>query len=690
MKIWQKYLGVEDAEIYDYHRLARREMIDLFSSPRKRVVEIGCSAGYTGKYCKEKFPSVEYWGFELSKAAAKEALLHLDKVVCGKFEDQQLDILGLAPHSVDGVVLGDVLEHMYDPWRVLVSLLPWLSEDAEVVVSLPNVRNLWLLNEIAEGRFTYDQHGLLDITHLRFFTVNEIQELMNSTGYSIATGSFIIDERLQDYLAAGDGKTGPCVFHYRSISLKSRAELLSELCAKQFLFRAVPKKTALRRTSAPPSNLLKSLISDHDASQERDPVAYVDQLPLINPGAGSGKPECPVYAFYLPQFHPTPENSQWWGEGFTEWTNVTRAKPAFNGHYQPRHPGALGFYDLRIPEILDRQVALAKQAGIAGFAFYYYWFSGKTMLDMPLRQFMARHDALQMPFFVMWCNENWKRTWLGGSETDGDLLMEHKHLPDDPERFIDDLEDVLKHPGYLRVDGKPLLLVYPLLGREGADGDPAYVAQIVGRWRAHARKLGIGELCIGAFEWPYVLNAGGFLSAKMLDVDFFFEFPPNHVWNYAPVPNVTSSYHFYQEGSKVTVAHYEDLVQRSRQLAPPPWPLVKTVIAGSWDNSARSGPRANVYHGATPALYEDWLRDSMQYATARPAVPGHPMVFVNAWNEWAEGAYLEPDKRYGYAYLAATQRATSGLPAVAPEKGSVQGTETPFVGGVRAKAEQDG
>ncbi len=281
MKIWQKYLGVEDSEVNDYHRLARREMIDLFSSPRKRVVEIGCSAGYTGKYCKEKFPSVEYWGFELNKAAAKEALGNLDKVVCGKFEDQQLDVLGLAPHSVDGVVLGDVLEHMYDPWRVLVSLLPWLNEDAEVVVSLPNVRNLWLLNEIAEGRFTYDQHGLLDITHLRFFTVNEIQELMNSTGYSIATGSFIIDERLQDYLAAGDGKTGPCVFHYRSISLTSKAEMLSELCAKQFLFRAVPKKTALLHTSAPPSNLLKSLISDHDASQERDPTAYVDQLPPI-------------------------------------------------------------------------------------------------------------------------------------------------------------------------------------------------------------------------------------------------------------------------------------------------------------------------------------------------------------------------------------------------------------------------
>lgn len=660
MKIWQKYLGVEDAEVLDYHRLARRELIDLFSSPRKRVVEIGCSAGYTGKYCKEKFPLVEYWGFELNKAAAREALHNLDKVVCGKFEEQHLDLLGLAPRSVDGVVLGDVLEHMYDPWRVLVSLQPWLSEDAELVISLPNVRNLWLLNEIAEGRFTYDQHGLLDITHLRFFTKNEVQELMDSTGYSIVTGSLIIDEQLQAYHAASSGRKGPCVFHYRSISLKSTGETASELCAKQFLFRAIPKKTVHPVVGVPPSDPLKSLIADHEAALERDPGEYVDQLPPRVPG-DSTLPRCPVYAFYLPQYHPTRENSEWWGEGFTEWTNVTRAKPAFNGHYQPRQPGALGYYDLRVPEIMEQQVRLAKQAGIAGFAFYYYWFSGKRMLDMPLRQFMARYEALKMPFFVMWCNENWKRTWLGGNEADGDLLMEHKHLPDDPERFIDDLADVLNHPGYVRVDGKALLLVYPLLGREGADGDPAYVAQMVARWRTHAQKLGIGELCIGALEWPFELKAGGFLSTQMLGVDFFFEFPPNHVFSYGPVANLASRYRFYQQGGNVTVAHYADLVQRSRSLPPAPWPLVKTVIAGAWDNSARKGMHADVYHGATPELYERWLGDAMRNAITRPAVAGHPMVFVNAWNEWAEGAYLEPDRRYGYAYLAATQRATSAL-----------------------------
>ncbi|HEY8009970.1 MAG TPA: class I SAM-dependent methyltransferase [Rudaea sp.] len=277
MKVWQEFLGVEDAEVKDYHRLARRELIDLFSSPRKRIVEIGCAAGYTGKYAKQKFAGVEYWGFDLNKAAAKEALQNLDRVVCGKFEEQQLDLMGLEPRSVDGVVLGDVLEHMYDPWSVLTALSPWLTADAELVISLPHVRNLWLLNEIAEGRFTYDQHGLLDITHIRFFTGNEIRELMDSTGYSIAMGQLVMDERLQDYYVANQGRTGPCIVHYRSISIKTTGETLAEFCAKQFLIRAIPKKGLAAPIDVHPSYLPKSIVADHEASRSA-PQAASDRL----------------------------------------------------------------------------------------------------------------------------------------------------------------------------------------------------------------------------------------------------------------------------------------------------------------------------------------------------------------------------------------------------------------------------
>jgi hypothetical protein len=277
---------------------------------------------------------------------------------------------------------------------------------------------------------------------------------------------------------------------------------------------------------------------------------------------------------------------------------------------------------------------------------------------MPMRQFMTRHDELKFPFFVMWCNENWKRTWLDGNPKGEDLLAQHKHLADDPERFIDDLADVLRHPSYVRIDGKPVLLVYPLLEREGACS-LEFAPQMIERWRNRARQLGIGELHIGALEWPRPLASGGFLTTQMLGIDFFFEFPPNHVWHYNPIAKHTNDYRFYLKRNQVVVAHYEDLVARSRRLPTPPWPLVKTVVSGSWDNSARKGVKAHVYHGATPALYKQWLADSIRYAHQHPAVEGQPMVFVNAWNEWAEGAYLEPDKRYGYAYLAATQQAVT-------------------------------
>ncbi len=155
MHLWQKYLGVENAPATFYHRLARKELVDLFTAPRRLVLEIGSSGGRTGQYCKEKFPGCQYWGFEMNRAAAAESAEFLDRVICGRFEAHDLGALGLKPRSVDGVVLGDVLEHTDNPWGILTTLQPWLSDEAELVLSIPNVRNLWLMNEIAEGRFSF-------------------------------------------------------------------------------------------------------------------------------------------------------------------------------------------------------------------------------------------------------------------------------------------------------------------------------------------------------------------------------------------------------------------------------------------------------------------------------------------------------------------------------------------------------
>ena len=655
MHVWKKYLSVADNAASPYHRLSRQELINLFSSPRKMVIEIGSSGGYAGKYCKEKFPGVTYWGFELNQAAAKESLQNLDKVVCGKFEEQNLEVLGLKPNSVDGVVLGDVLEHMYDPWRVLTALLPWLTPDAELVISLPNVRNLWLMNEIAEGRFTYTPDNLLDITHIRFFTLREIHSMLDSTGYSITPGGVNLDERLVDYFNQHKHLRGPCVLQYQSLAIRATGEEVAELCAKQFIFRAQPKK-GIKDALAPVAEAgIQNLIHDYDESFNPDPVHHVATLP---PRPDRDPVATRLFAFYLPQFHPTAQNSEWWGDGFTEWTNVTRARPTFAGQYQPRHPGELGYYDLRVPEVMARQVALARQAGLAGFVFYYYWFSGERMLEKPLLDYMARYAELQLPFFVMWCNENWRKTWVDKEQHEHDLLMEHKHRPDDPERFIDDLAPVLAHEGYFRMDGKPVILVYPMVGMEGTQ-DLEATRQTIQRWRAHARKLGLGELLIGGFERNGIPVEGRMLSVEDVGIDFFFEFPPNNRYIFDASNSMSSIHAFYEPDNAIYVTHYRNLADAFIS-APVTKPIVKSVMAGSWDNTARKGNKANVYHGCTPPLYEAWLRETVKFAAANPVAGAESMVFINAWNEWAEGVYLEPDRKYGYALLAATQRVAFG------------------------------
>lgn len=655
MHVWKKYLSVADNAALPYHRLNRQELINLFSSPRKMVIEIGSSGGYAGKYCKEKFPGVTYWGFELNQDAAKESLQNLDKVVCGKFEEQNLEVLGLRPNSVDGVVLGDVLEHMYDPWRVLTALLPWLTPDAELVISLPNVRNLWLMNEIAEGRFTYTPDNLLDITHIRFFTLREIHSMLDSTGYSITPGGVNLDERLVDYFNQHKHLRGPCVLQYQSLAIRATGEEVAELCAKQFIFRAQPKK-GIKDALAPVAEAgIQNLIHDYDESFNPDPVHHVATLP---PRPDRDPVATRLFAFYLPQFHPTAQNSEWWGDGFTEWTNVTRARPTFAGQYQPRHPGELGYYDLRVPEVMARQVALARQAGLAGFVFYYYWFSGERMLEKPLLDYMARYAELQLPFFVMWCNENWRKTWVDKEQHEHDLLMEHKHRPDDPERFIDDLAPVLAHEGYFRMDGKPVILVYPMVGMEGTQ-DLEATRQTIQRWRAHARKLGLGELLIGGFERNGIPVEGRMLSVEDVGIDFFFEFPPNNRYIFDASNSMSSIHAFYEPDNAIYVTHYRNLADAFIS-APVTKPIVKSVMAGSWDNTARKGNKANVYHGCTPPLYEAWLRETVKFAAANPVAGAESMVFINAWNEWAEGVYLEPDRKYGYALLAATQRVAFG------------------------------
>ncbi|MBA4742144.1 MAG: glycoside hydrolase family 99-like domain-containing protein, partial [Azoarcus sp.] len=348
------------------------------------------------------------------------------------------------------------------------------------------------------------------------------------------------------------------------------------------------------------------------------------------------QPSLKVIAYYLPQFHAIPENDHWWGTGFTEWTNVSKAVPRFIGHEQPRFPTDLGYYDLNRPEIMAHQIELARSHGVHGFCFYYYWFNGRTLLERPLENFLA-DASLDMPFCLCWANENWTRRWDGQED---EVLMAQSHSPRDDLRFIEHIAPYLRDARYIRVDGKPLLLVY----RASLLDDARATAQ---RWRQWCRDNDIGEICLAA------VCSFDIDDPRPFGFDVAVEFPPHQLRNMPPInPSLT----FIDRAFAGEVLDYRETVLLSALGKYPetakPFPMLHGVMTG-WDNDARRNGRGRVFHHASPSAYANWLRLAASH-THRHNPPELQYVFVNAWNEWAEGAYLEPDRRFGHAHLAAT------------------------------------
>ncbi|HEU0151717.1 MAG TPA: glycoside hydrolase family 99-like domain-containing protein [Arenimonas sp.] len=340
-------------------------------------------------------------------------------------------------------------------------------------------------------------------------------------------------------------------------------------------------------------------------------------------------------AFYLPQFHPFDENEAWWGKGFTEWTNVTKAVPQFLGHHQPQLPADLGFYDLRVPDVLKRQVEMARQYGLHGFAFHYYWFAGKRLMDKPLDLYLAQDD-IDFPFCLCWANENWTRRWDGH---DSEILISQVHGPENDLAFIRDLEPYLRDRRYLRVDGKPLLIVY----RPSILPDPAATLR---RWREHCREVGIGELFIAMVQFDTE-------DPREHGFDAAMEFPPHKLAKDCDAIN--RALDIVNPDYQGHVVHYQSIVDSAKAWPDKGFPLIRTVFPG-WDNEARRPGKGYTFAYATPDRYQDWLAFAVEYAERHP-VAGERIVMVNAWNEWAEGAKLEPDRRFGHAFLQATRDA---------------------------------
>lgn len=353
-------------------------------------------------------------------------------------------------------------------------------------------------------------------------------------------------------------------------------------------------------------------------------------------------------AFYLPQFHTFPENDKWWGKGFMEWTN-TRActEPRFEGQYQPRTPHQdIGYYDLADFEVLRRQVQLAKEHGIYGFCFYYYWFSGKRLLEKPVDQLLA-HPEVDFPFCLCWANENWTRAWDGQNS---DVLIRQEYSERDDVRFMEDLKPYMEDSRYIRIGGKPVILVYN-------PGEIPDCQNTFRKWRESAQQLGIGEILIWVCDTAN--HTAESLSIESA-VDAEVEFPPHNMWYESMAVHGLALHgrYAYTYNYQCLVRYQEKLLkeqEHDRAI-----PIHHACMLG-WDNSARRKNLWCTYYAFSLRYFYRWMRALVQNARENFQTEER-YIFINAWNEWAEGTYLEPDDKYGYAYLNTASRALHDLP----------------------------
>ncbi|WP_323355989.1 glycoside hydrolase family 99-like domain-containing protein [Cyanobium gracile] len=355
-------------------------------------------------------------------------------------------------------------------------------------------------------------------------------------------------------------------------------------------------------------------------------------------------------AFYLPQYHPIPENDAWWGKGFTEWRNVAKARPLFAHHYQPHLPADLGFYDLRLPEARLAQTELARSYGIQGFCYYHYWFNGRRVLQRPFEDVLASGEP-DFPFCLCWANENWTRRWDG---SDDEILLQQNYCEQDDHDHLISLLEAFRDPRYIRIDDKPLFLVY----RTSALPDPARTAAI---WRTLARDHGIGDLHLVSVE----SKESEIRNPHDFGFDAAVEFQPcwpmlESLQGQAPSLRERIKGFLKKEspGKSIhRVVSYPEVCRAALARAVPPYPRFPCVTP-SWDNTARRRWGGIVLQDATPERYGQWLRKTVEQLPTR-GLP-EPVLFINAWNEWAEGNHLEPDQRWGTRYLEETLSALSG------------------------------
>lgn len=344
-------------------------------------------------------------------------------------------------------------------------------------------------------------------------------------------------------------------------------------------------------------------------------------------------------AVVLPQYHPIPENNNWWGEGFTEWTNVTKAKPFFKDHYQPHLPAELGFYDLRLEEVRAQQAKLAQENGIHGFCYYHYWFGGKRLLNKPIDEILKLKKP-DMPFMLCWANETWSRRWVGKEE---EVLIHQGYNNSDDIAHMEWLcKNVFKDPRYIKVNDCPVFIVFRTY-------DMPNIKRTSEIWRKIAKKHGFKDLYLCFFE-----SSKNKVKPNEINFNAAIEFSPSALWSnpiFKSRIEVLLNRMKLKKKSTLKFTDYLKSVDQSLKYKPD-YKLFRSVTP-SWDNTARKGKLGTISLGSSPENYKFWLKGHLE--NFEPFSSEENFIFINAMNEWAEGNHLEPCRKYGRGFLEATK-----------------------------------
>lgn len=347
-----------------------------------------------------------------------------------------------------------------------------------------------------------------------------------------------------------------------------------------------------------------------------------------------------IIAFHLPQYHPIPENDMWWGEGFTEWTNTKKCKPLYSGHYQPKEPLNDYYYNLLDKDALKWQVDLAKKYGIYGFCFYHYWFTGKKLLEKPIEIYLENKD-LDLPFCFSWANHSWTRTWLDNK----DMLMEQTYGElKEWEMHFNFLLPFFKDSRYIRIENKPIIIFNRPLDFEKAP-------EMIEYWNNLAKENGLNGIY-------FIETLSGYQTNSVLaKSDALMESEPSYTYHFVPywyrLFRKLASNLFPKSKPRLNLYASFWKVILNRQ----PLKTNKTVFPGAfvnWDNAARRPVNANIFLFFSPENFKKYIKKQLIRCKT---VYKTEYLFINAWNEWAEGNYLEPDKKYGFKMLEGIKEA---------------------------------